>query len=231
METREDRSIKGKKKNPHNIVFIEALIMALFIFGIGILMGVYIEDARATTIEQGYIQSQVNLLDIQTLSQMIKDDNYSCKYRIEKNVEFGNKIYEDALTLAQYEESKSLKDNFEEQHRIYDLLRTIFWINSMELKRDCSELHTLVYFYNYDEQDTLEEQKQKVFSKFAGELKEEIGANVVLIPIAINLDIASLEILKDRYGVWETMILFDEETRATEIDGLEEFKGLVLGEL
>jgi hypothetical protein len=216
--------IMGKKKrNPHNIVFIEALVMSLFIFGLGIMLGFIIEGNRASNIESSYIESQVNLLDIQTLSSLIGNGDYSCDYRIEKNIEFGNKIYEDALTLARYEGSQTFSGNLKEQHRIYDLLRTIFWINSIELKKECPNLRTIVYLYEYGVEDSEELQKQKVFSRFAGELKEDLGDNVVLIPIAINLDLSSLEVLKEKYGVDKTMILIDEEIKLTEIEELEEF--------
>ena len=147
-------------KNSNNILFLEALILALFIFGLGILLGVFIEDARMTNIQDKYLSSRTNLLDIQTFSELMNNPEFPCEYAIKKNIEFGNKIYEDSLILARYENSRSLKDNLMEQHKIYDLLRTIFWVNSMNLKNRCSEFHTLVYLYNYNEQDNLEKQKQ-----------------------------------------------------------------------
>jgi hypothetical protein len=218
-------------KNKNNILFLEALIMALFIFGLGILLGVFIEDARMTNIQDKYLSSRTNLLDVQTLSDIIKDSEFSCEYSIKKNMEFGNKIYEDSLLLAKYEDSRSLKNNLLEQHRIYDLLRTIFWVNSMELKERCPEFHTLVYLYNYDEQDNSEKQKQEVFSRFAGELMSETEGNLVLIPLAINLEIASLEILKEKYGLEGTRLLFDEKIHVTEVGLLEEFEEKVLSEM
>ncbi|MAG39812.1 hypothetical protein CMI41_02490 [Candidatus Pacearchaeota archaeon] len=215
--------VTKKKRNPHNIVFLEALIMALFIFGLGILLGFVIEGNRATSIQASYFDSQVNLVDIQTLSTLIGDGDYSCAYRIEKNTEFGNRIYEDALILAEYEESQTFGRGLKEQHRIYDLLRTIFWINSIELKEDCPDLNTIVYLYEYGVEDKEEVQEQDVFSRFAGELKDELGENTVLIPIAINLDLASLDILKERYGVDGTMILINEDIRLKDIESLESF--------
>jgi len=218
-------------KNKNNILFLEALIMALFIFGLGILLGVFIEDARMTNIQDKYLSSRTNLLDVQTLSEIINDPEFSCEYSIKKNIEFGNKIYEDSLILTKYENSRSLKDNLLEQHRIYDLLRTIFWINSMELRDRCPEFHTLVYLYEYNEQDSLEKQKQEIFSRFAGELKEMAGEKMVLIPLAINLDIASLEVLKEKYGLEGTRLVFDEKIHVTEIELFETFEKRILEEI
>jgi hypothetical protein len=212
------------KRNPHNVVFVEALVMALFIFGLGLMLGIFIEESRADSIESEYIKSQINLLDIQTLSGMMGNDDYSCEYRIEKNIEFGNRIYNDALLFAKYESVQTFGDKLVEQHRIYDLLRTIFWLNSIELRNDCPELQTIVYLYNYGTEDSAELQRQKVFSRFAGELKDEIGKNVVLIPIAINLNIASLDVLKDRYNITGGMILVNEEDQLTDIGGLDDFR-------
>ncbi len=220
-----------KKKNPNNILFLEALIMALFIFGLGLIIGVLIEDARMADINNKYVGSRTNLLDIQTLSELLKDEDFSCEYKIKKNIEFGNKIYDDALTLADYEKSQILGNKLKEQHRIYDLLRTIFWINSIELKEECPYFHTLVYTYNYGEDDTIEKQKQEVFSRFAGELIRNNTNSIILIPIAINLDIESLNILKEKYGLEGTRLVFDEKIHATQVEMLEDFKEKILENL
>jgi len=197
--------------------------MALFIFGIGIVMGIFIEDVRSDRVTEGYFDSQVNLLDMQTLSDLISTGDYSCEYRREKNIDFGNKIYEDALKFSEYEEAQTFGDSLESQHRIYDLLRTIFWVNSLELKDDCGEMNIIVYLYNYDEKDAEEKQKQEVFSRFAGELKSEMGENTVLIPIAMNLGIESLNVLKESYGIVKTSIIINEKTVLDSIEDLNEF--------
>jgi len=215
---------KKKKRNPNNILFLEALLMAIFIFGIGLMMGIFIEDARASKVAEGYFDSQVNLLDMQTLSGLVSNNDYSCDYRIEKNINFGNKIYEDALKFSEYEDTQTFGDKLKAQHRIYDLLRTIFWINSIELKSDCDNINTIVYLYNYVEEDVEDKQMQKVFSRFAGELKDEMGENTVLIPIAINLDIESLNVLLDNYGIYGTSIIINGETVLRSVDDLNNFK-------
>ncbi|MBT7706068.1 hypothetical protein HN747_01335 [archaeon] len=214
---------KKKGRNPNNVLFLEALLMALFIFGIGIVMGIFIEDVRSDRVTEGYFDSQVNLLDMQTLSDLISTGDYSCEYRREKNIDFGNKIYEDALKFSEYEEAQTFGDSLESQHRIYDLLRTIFWVNSLELKDDCGEMNIIVYLYNYDEKDAEEKQKQEVFSRFAGELKSEMGENTVLIPIAMNLGIESLNVLKESYGIVKTSIIINEKTVLDSIEDLNEF--------
>jgi len=91
------------------------------------------------------------------------------------------------------------------------------------LKDDCGEMNIIVYLYNYDEKDAEEKQKQEVFSRFAGELKSEMGENTVLIPIAMNLGIESLNVLKESYGIVKTSIIINEKTVLDSIEDLNEF--------
>ena len=53
--------------------------------------------------------------------------------------------------------------------------------------------------------------KQAVFSNFLTDLKEEFGGSIILIPIAKNLDISSLDLLIKKYNINETSIILDEK--------------------
>src|SRR3989344_3256306 len=137
-------------------VFWEALIISLFIFALGIVLGVLMEDYRNQGIQLNYIHSETNLLDAQLFSQLL-DERFNCTQIIEKNIKFGNEIYEDAQQISNYEAASQFGEEIDEMHKRYDVLRTIFWINSIKIKDRCGEdFHTLVYLYDYLPEDLSE---------------------------------------------------------------------------
>lgn len=197
-------------------------MITIFIFGLGILLGVFIEDLRMGDISSKYLQSEINLLDLQILSEIINTENIDCEVAAQENIRFGDKIYEDALMLEKYETASRLKDNLIEQHRRYDLLRTVFWINSIELKDRCHDkFNTVVYLYKYQEDTPEEKQKQAVFSNFLQNIKSKYQEEIILIPIAIDLDLSSLNILIERYNITQTTILVNEDIKIDSIDALK----------
>lgn len=203
-------------------VFWEALVIAVFIFGLGILFGIFIENSRADRISEMYLKSEINLLDMKTQTEIINLDILDCEIAIQKNIEFGDRIFEDAKILERYEGASRLTESLVEQHKKYDLLRTIFWINSIKIKERCNaDFHTLVYLYDYNLDDEKEKSKKEVFSRFLEELKQERGSSVLLIPIAKDLDLASIDFLTAQYGIIETSILLDESFVVTEAKDLE----------
>ena len=207
-------------------VFWEALVIAIFIFGLGILLGIFIENSRAVEISEMYLKSEINLLDVKVQTEILNLEDINCEQAIVKNIEFGDKIYEDAKKLKDYEDASRISESLKEQHRRYDLLRTLFWINSIKIREKCKEqeFYTVVYLYNYGSEDIEELSKQQVFSRFLEEIKQEKGDNVALIPIARNLDLASLDILTSNYGINQTSVILNEGLVVTDVNKIYQIK-------
>ncbi|MFZ5955372.1 MAG: hypothetical protein ACOYT4_03020 [Nanoarchaeota archaeon] len=203
-------------------IFWEALLITLFIFGLGILLGIYIENGRASDISEIYLQSEINLLDIRVQTEILNLNNINCAQIIQKNIEFGDEIYKDAEILGRYEGAGKLTDVLLEHHRRYDALRALFWVNSIRIKEKCNDqFHTVVYLYDYNPKTSEEKTKQYVFSKFLYDLKQEQGNNIVLIPIARNLNLTSVDLLANTYNIKETSIIVDENLTITRLEDLE----------
>ena len=163
-------------------VFWEALIITVFIFGIGVLFGIFIEHNRANTISEMYLRSEINLLDVKIQTEILDLKDLNCRTAIQKNIEFGDRIYKDALTLERYESASRITDDLKEQHRRYDVLRALFWLNSIKIKEKCrGDFHTVVYLYDYGPEETYLKNEQFVFSRFLSELKEEYGNEIKTI--------------------------------------------------
>ncbi len=208
--------------NPKH-VFWEALLITIFIFGIGILLGVFIENSRESKINQLYLVSELNLLDVKIQTEILNLKDLDCDSAIVKNTEFADRVYEEAKLLEKYEEASGFKDDIEQYHKRYDLLRTLLWLNSLKIKEKCgaNSFHTLVYLYDYKSEDSEQKAKQEVFSRFLGEMKSKYNESVILVPIARNLDISSLDLMTRKYGINATSIILDENFTVYTVDDLK----------
>jgi len=98
----------------------------------------------------------------------------------------------------------------------------------MKIKQKCnSDYHTIVYFYKYNNPSVEQESKQRFFSNLLGNIKTTQQDNVMLIPIAADNNIPSVNLLIEKYGINELpMILIDEEIKITDvkiIDDVEKY--------
>lgn len=209
------------KEHQHHI-FLEAFFLAMVLFVLGLLLGVFIESGRTGNVANQYLRSEVNMLDIQIQTELVKQNGLECDLVIAKNIEFGNMVYEDAKLLEKYEESNRLTESeLREQHRRYDILRTLFWLNSVEIKKKCNEgFHTVVYLYDYKPQDLILESKQRVYSKYLLDLKEQYGDSIMLIPIAKNMQLSSLDLILSKYNLNTTSIIIDEKLIVDSVEDL-----------
>ena len=209
----------------HKHIFLEALLLAVFLFSLGLMLGFFVESSRINNIADQYLNSEVNVLDAQIQNELIKENNLNCELVIEKNIEFGNKIYEDAKLLEKYEESNKLTNGLGEQQRRYSILRTLFWLNSIEIADKCrNSFHTVVYLYDYKTTDLVLEAEQKFYSQYLLDLKQEYGDKMMLIPIAKNLGISSLDLLLSKYKLNTTSIIVDEELVVDSVEDMKKIK-------
>jgi hypothetical protein len=202
-------------------VFWEALVIAIFLFGIGIVVGFLIEDGRTNQINNMYQDSELNLIEITLQSDIISTSSSDCDSLVKNNINFGDRIYEYAKLLEKYQSSAKLTDTLLKEHKKYDLLRIRFWLNSIKIKEKCgNSFHTVVYFYDYNIEDITITAKQGVFSEYLKELKDREGNKIMLIPIAKNMDIDSLNLLIDKYNISDTFVLVDEKLAISDVNNL-----------
>jgi hypothetical protein len=194
-------------------VFWEALVLSIFVFSIGVALGYFIESVRVDKISEIYTNSELALLDSKLQSQIYELKGISCEAAQRKTIEFADRIYEEARMLDRYEEAQRLSETLIFEHKRYDLLRMSLWLNSIKIKEECnSTFHTLVYFYKYQDPSIDTKAMQGVYSKVLGEVKEELGSEVILIPIAADLQIESIELIMELYKVEDLpSILIDEK--------------------
>jgi len=210
--------------------FLYALIITLVVFNLGIFFGYKLETSRINQISDWAFQAELETLDQQAQAgafDVVGDLN--CTKLIDGNIAFADRIYQEALKIDDYEKANRFNNDITLQHKRYDLLRTLFWMNSIKIKNKCNaDYHTVVYIYQYNAPSLDTKSKQSVFSNKLGELKNKYGDKIMLIPIAGDNDILSIELLKDKYSVTELpVILVEEAAKFTEIDDLDNIEAVL----
>lgn len=207
-------------------IFLYALLLTFLVFNFGIFMGYMLESSRIDKINTMYLNAEMELLDQMTQKDSLDVLDLDCNLLLEENIKFGDKIYKEALVIQRYEDANIISDEIVFQHKRFDLLRALFWINSIKIKQKCSsDYHDIVYFYKYNDPSIEQESKQAFFSNLLGELKQKSGNKLMLIPIAGDNDIPSINLFIKKYNITEfPTILIDEKTKMTEVENVEEIE-------
>jgi len=203
-------------------IFWEALILAIFIFASGILLGYLMESSRTGKIISLYQQSELDMLDIKIQESIFSLQSINCDSFLNETINFADRIYDEAKMLQDYEGSSKLTSGIILQHKKYDLLRALLLANSIKLNERCpNKIKLVVYFYEYNPENMDKESLQKVFSKKLEETKAKFGNSIILIPIAGNLNINSINYLLKQYNIESLPTVFiKNNTKLTTIEQL-----------
>ena len=186
------------------------------------------EGNRIDEINDYYVLSEIFLMDSLALSKLtdvVGTGLSSCDVLVDANIGFADKIYNEAYILEKYEESGKLSEALKVLHRKYDLLRTLLWINLMDIPDKCKEnVSMVVYLYEYETEDLTKKATNRVWSKILFDLKQEIGNKIILIPIAADSDLTSLNSLLSKYNILEYPVVIIDEHVISEINSVDELK-------
>jgi hypothetical protein len=168
----------------------------------------------------------MELLDQIAQKDALEVLNLDCSSLVSENINFGNRIFNEALQIQKYEEANRITSDIVLQHKKFDLLRAIFWTNSIKIKQQCnSTYHDIVYLYKYNNPSLEQDSKQKFFSNLLIQVREKQGDNVILIPIAADNNITSVDLFNKKYGITEfPTILIDEKTKITDVKNIEDIE-------
>lgn len=193
--------------------FWQALIAALFIFGLGIVIGFLIEANRTTQVSLLLQHSEVNVLDEQLRGRLLTDLNVDCKTAQQSSFDFADNIYREAFRLERYDSASKFSDELQIAHRRYDLLRMYLWAESIKIRERCkSDFHTVVYLYNYSTTDLDIRAQQTAYARLLTDVKQKYPDSILLIPLAVDSDLASLDLTLATYDVLSTpSIIIDEQ--------------------
>jgi len=202
--------------------FWQALVFTVIIFSIGLFIGFYIESSRVAVVSQKLSNSELNLLDEQLRNKTFEDLNVSCEQAVNNTFNFADRIYTEAQQLEEYDSAAKFSDSLVPLHKRYDLLRMMLWIETIKLKARCgNSFHTVVYFYAYKTDDINQKAEQNSVSHVLGDLKNQYSSEVLLIPIAGNLELDSISLVTDKYGISDFPAIVIDENKT--LQGLVSF--------
>ena len=210
-------------------VFLQALIVTVIVFIIGLVLGFTLESNRVDKTELALLESEINLLDEQIRTLNIKIFNISCNQATRSTFDFADKIYQEALQLEKYDVASKFANELKIIHKRYDLLRMLLWTRSIEIKKECSqEFHTTVYLFEYGTEDINQKARQSSVSRLLLDLKNKHGNKILLIPIAANLELESVNLVLEKYDI-STLpaIIVDEDKVVKESVTFQELEDIV----
>lgn len=210
--------------NNRKRVFWEALFLTIVVFFFGILIGVAYESAKSNQINQYYETSEASLMDIFALNSMLDLNPNNCGVLTNANLEFADKIYNEAVLLEKYESAGKVTKDMEIVHKRYDILRTFLWINNIKTSEKCEKNYsTVIYLYEYSSKDLTQKARQNVWSKILFDLKQKEGSNILLIPIAADSDLTSLDSLISKFNITSyPVVIINEKDVIYELSSVDQ---------
>ena len=209
--------------------FWQALLFTIIIFGFGLILGFFIEDSRTDEINNKLLISEINIIDEQLRNRILVDYNVSCDIATESAFNFADDIYHQALELEKYDAASTFKNTLTVLHKRYDILRTLLWAEAQTIRRNCgNSFHTVVYLYEYNTEDVEKRAQQIFFSRLLGELKVNNPDEILLIPIAANMNISSIDLMVEHYKIEKLpAVLIDERAVVDYVLSNEELEKII----
>lgn len=208
-------------------VFWQAFFLVVIVFVFGLFLGIAFEGNKINEINDYYVLSEISLMDAFTLNSLVVSDlDYAdCDILTDSHLEFADRIYEEANLLEKYEDSGKITDGLRLAHRKYDLLRTLLWINLLKMPKECTEnLSIIIYLYEYETDDLTQKATQKVWSRILFDLKQEKGNEIILVPIAVDSDLTSLDSLLNKFEISEFPVVLINEKEISRLSSVEDLK-------
>jgi hypothetical protein len=212
--------------NNRKRVFWEALVLTVVIFLLGMLIGVSFESSKLSEINNDYIKSETSIMDAFTLSSVADLNSQNCDALLKANLDFADHIYEEAIILEDYENAKKITDSMTILHKKYDVLRTFLWINTIKTAKKCGrEYSTVVYLYESKTPDLTKKATQNVWSKILYDLKQDKGKKIILIPLAVDNDLVSLNSIVNQLNITSyPAVVIDENKTLYELTSKQDLE-------
>lgn len=209
-------------------VFIKAGILTIIIFVLGIFVGKYFEDARIAEVEETLTENDIGLGDLQMQNEYFntfKNTTNFCDTFVEKNLEFGDSVYEWGLKLDKYERANKISKSLTNEKKRYVLFKLQFLLNCIKIKDVCkTDYDVLIYFYNTSSPSL----SQRAEDTILQDLKEKCGRKLMFIPLPSDANVGAIELLKAQYKITNTpAIIINEKIKLEELQTMSDLEGYI----
>ncbi|MGK0209163.1 MAG: hypothetical protein ACI83O_000430 [Patescibacteria group bacterium] len=207
-------------------VFWEALIVVMVIFVLGFVIGISYESSNLSKVNDFYLSSEIAMSDGLALITLMQSDEYDCDLLRSTHIQLADDVYEQAAVLGEFESAGVLTDSMRLVHKKFDVLRTFIWLNLLRTNEVCPfDRDSIIYLYEYNTEETVKKARQNVISKILGELKEERGNDFILIPIGVDQNISSLNLVVSNYEISSyPAIIINNKDILTEVTSVSQVK-------
>jgi len=194
-------------------IFLKTLALTLLVFIIGFYAGILFDNLRLEETKSRLTQID-NLWNdarlLQSYIQRLSDNkSFNCNVLLEELLKSGDKIYKEGTKVEENEKVNRFTPTIVIERERYALLDLQFWLNSIDLKKTCNASYsTVIYFYSYYNK-TVEQGFQ---DRVLFDLKEKCGSQIIYITFPSDMDISTIEVIKDIYDIQKTPAILINES-------------------
>lgn len=185
---------------------LSAVAIALIVFSAGVGFGVYMQDQRLEDVKGDYVDLSIGWDDLTANSdfvQIIDTDSDFCEFVAHENMDFADEVYEKGLQIENLKSRNEFKDVTRTRKREHNLLRFQVWLNSLKIGQSCdTDYVNVIYFYE-DEAEGATKYVQNKISLILADLKREYSDEILLIPVATNMQLDSVKTAVRKYNIDE----------------------------
>jgi hypothetical protein len=195
-------------------VFLKTFALTMAVFIVGFYIGIFLdslrlEDVKSRVTEIDNLWNDARLM--QSYIQRFSDGNSTvyCDFLLKEHLKAGDKIYEEGTKVEEYEKTNRFTPSILLEKERYALLDLQFWLNSIDLKRVCGgNFSTMIYFYSQYNK-TVEQGYQ---DRVLWEMKQRCGPQVIYITFPADMDITTIEVVKNIYNITKTPAILINES-------------------
>jgi hypothetical protein len=212
-------------------IYLQSLILAIFIFLSGIMFGIWIDNYRLSAIRQNLLSDTVfwdDSLFLSKYSQFFGQD--FCDKALNLNLLFNEKIYKRGIEIENAVLANKFAPEMREELKKYTLMQAQFWLNSIDLKKKCNfTYHTVVHLQMFNPPTPQDVVDNKAQANIMLKLKEECGNKIMLIPLYADLNLTTIDAILVNYNVKKLPAVIVDETHLfqglTQLDTLKNYVG------
>ncbi len=191
-------------------VYVVTLVLSTIIFVAGLLLGVYFSNVRVDEVEikNMNLERHINDIGVETL---LYNENPTdlCEFLQDRVLSLTGELFVLEGKIISIESERNLNsENFLNVKKDYTLSLIKYYVFSQNVKQQCNNANfsIIVYFYSKD-CDKCEEQ-----GYILSYLKSVLKNRLLIIPIDADLDLSSINLLKNIYGVkkYPTIVIDSE---------------------
>jgi hypothetical protein len=182
-------------------VFSKTAVITIIVFLLGVYLGMVFDSMRVEEVKSRITEIDNLWNDVRLMQSYIEEFSNRtdyCGFLLDENLRIGDKIYEEGLKVEEYEKSNRFSSQFILEKKRYALLDLQFWLNTIELKKLCNgNYSTVVYFYSQYNKNA-----EQIFQdRVLWDLKQDCGPKIIYITFPADIDISTIEMIKNIYNI------------------------------